>query len=118
MGCGVGDTTSPISLLCICLVSIMLTCLVTPVTVLMVRVLISTFNREDSSVVCTTCSGLLEKELVGVFGACSCPIVRLSRLLKGLMNRYRGRCMVTVPIAKLSWFKLESRLVLHLIRGP
>lgn len=118
LGCGVLASSSPASLLCMCLVDMTLTCLVTVVTVLIILDVGMNFNRDVNWVVCTTCSGLLLNDILGGDGACRMLDVRLLRFLCGLLNVLAIIDSVTVPMAKLCWVRLLVTCDLNLMAGP
>lgn len=116
--CGWLESSSPASLLCMCLVDMTLTWLCTEATVLVVLGVTWKFSRVMNCMVCTTCNGLLLKDRCGLIGACNMFPDRLSVLLNGLMNRRLGMCRVTVPMAKLWWDRLFLSALLQPILGP
>lgn len=117
---GMGERMTPPSLVVTCLCDMTWTWRVPWWTVLKALFLTANFNRDVKCMVCTTCSGLLEKAMLGLYGAWTMYLLRLLTLLNGLislLNELVPSDYVTVPTAKLWWCRLLLSAFV-LIRGP
>jgi len=101
-----------ISLLCICLVEMIESCLVMVVIVVMILGVMLKLSWVVNWVVCSICSGLLLNEDLGVLGVWISFVVRFCNLLCGLMNFCCGSDSVIVLIVKLWCMRLFLRFLL------